>query len=66
MEPHEVLRTRLAGQQLREPRAAAAEEALKNLLAVQSQELPCAVRLVQPGADSARNRLRRQGLAPRT
>ncbi|MDP9693576.1 UNVERIFIED_ORG: hypothetical protein J2X79_001124 [Arthrobacter globiformis] len=38
MEPHEVLRTRLAGQQLREPRAATAEEAVKNLLAVQAQE----------------------------
>jgi Winged helix DNA-binding domain len=38
MEPHEVLRNRLAGQQLREPRASTAEEALKNLLAVQAQE----------------------------
>jgi hypothetical protein len=38
MEPHEVLRTRLAGQQLRKPRAATAEDALKNLLAVQAQE----------------------------
>ena len=42
MEPHEVLRTRLAGQQLRDPRAAAAEDALKNLLAVQAQEFPYA------------------------
>jgi hypothetical protein len=42
MEPHEVLRTRLAGQQLREPRAATAEEAVKNLLAVQAQEYPYA------------------------
>ena len=42
MEPHEVLRTRLAGQQLREPRAATAEEAVKNLLAVQAQEFPYA------------------------
>ncbi|PNH86630.1 winged helix DNA-binding domain-containing protein [Arthrobacter sp. AFG20] len=42
MEPHEVLRTRLAGQQLREPRAATAEDALKNLLAVQAQEFPYA------------------------
>ncbi|MFP3463611.1 winged helix DNA-binding domain-containing protein [Arthrobacter globiformis] len=38
MEPQEVLRTRLAGQQLREPQAATAEGALKNLLAVQAQE----------------------------
>jgi Winged helix DNA-binding domain len=42
MESHEVLRTRLAGQQLREPRASTAEEALKNLLAVQAQEFPYA------------------------
>ncbi|MDQ0617694.1 winged helix DNA-binding domain-containing protein [Arthrobacter globiformis] len=42
MEPPEVLRTRLAGQQLREPRAATAEEAVKNLLAVQAQEFPYA------------------------
>jgi hypothetical protein len=42
MEPHDVLRTRLAGQQLTEPRASTAEEALKNLLAVQAQEFPYA------------------------
>lgn len=42
MEPHEVLRTRLTGQQLREPRAATPEEAVKNLLAVQAQEFPYA------------------------
>jgi hypothetical protein len=42
MEPHEVLRTRLAGQQLRETRAGTAEDALKNLLAVQAQEFPYA------------------------
>ncbi|RAM36677.1 winged helix DNA-binding domain-containing protein [Arthrobacter globiformis] len=42
MEPYEVLRARLAGQQLREPRAATAEEAVKNLLAVQAQEFPYA------------------------
>ncbi|MFE5835913.1 winged helix DNA-binding domain-containing protein [Arthrobacter sp. NPDC056493] len=42
MEPREVLRTRLAGQQLWERRAATAEEALKNLLAVQAQEFPYA------------------------
>jgi hypothetical protein len=42
MEPLEVLRTRLAGQQLRELRAATAEDALKNLLAVQAQEFPYA------------------------
>jgi hypothetical protein len=42
METREVLRTRLAGQQLRERRAATAEEAVKNLLAVQAQEFPYA------------------------
>ncbi|APX00873.1 winged helix DNA-binding domain-containing protein [Arthrobacter sp. QXT-31] len=42
METHELLWSRLTGQQLREPRAATAEEALKNLLAVQAQEFPYA------------------------
>jgi hypothetical protein len=42
METLELLRTRLTGQQLREPRAAAAEDAVKNLLAVQAQEFPYA------------------------
>jgi hypothetical protein len=37
MEPQEVRRTRLAAQQLTEPRAPTAEQALKNLLAVQAQ-----------------------------
>ncbi|MFE4543128.1 winged helix DNA-binding domain-containing protein [Arthrobacter sp. NPDC056727] len=42
METHEVLWTRLAGQQLRKPRAASPEDAVKNLLAVQAQEFPYA------------------------
>jgi hypothetical protein len=42
METLELLRIRLAGQQLREPQAATPEEAVKNLLAVQAQEFPYA------------------------
>jgi len=38
MEPDDVVRIRLASQQLRAPVAATADDALKNLLAVQAQE----------------------------
>lgn len=38
MDPDDVVRLRLHGQRLREPFASTAEDALKNLLAVQSQE----------------------------
>jgi hypothetical protein len=42
MEPEDVVRIRLASQQLRAPAAATADDALKNLLAVQAQEFPYA------------------------
>lgn len=42
MEPDDVVRIRLANQQLRAPVAATADDALKNLLAVQAQEFPYA------------------------
>lgn len=42
MDADDVVRLRLSRQQLRRPRAVSAEAALKNLLAVQSQELPYA------------------------
>ena len=42
MEPDDVVRIRLGSQQLRAPVAATADEALKNLLAVQAQEFPYA------------------------
>lgn len=42
MDAKAVVGTRLASQQLRSPRAASAEDALKNLLAVQAQEYPYA------------------------
>ena len=42
MVAHDVVRLRLRGQQLREPFAATAEDALQNLLAVQAQEFPYA------------------------
>lgn len=42
MDSEAVVRTRLASQQLRDPVAASAEDALKNLLAVQAQEFPYA------------------------
>jgi hypothetical protein len=42
MEPDDVVRIRLANQQLRAPVAATADDALKNLLAVQAQECPYA------------------------
>ena len=38
MDPDDVVRLRLRHQRLREPYASTAEGALKNLLAVQSQE----------------------------
>lgn len=42
MDPEAVVRTRLVSQQLRSPVAASVEDALQNLLAVQSQEYPYA------------------------
>ncbi|MDQ1594067.1 MAG: hypothetical protein QOH40_623, partial [Arthrobacter pascens] len=42
MDAETVVGTRLASQQLRSPLAASAEDALKNLLAVQAQEYPYA------------------------
>ena len=42
MDADDVVRLRLRGQQLREPFAATAEDALQNLLAVQAQEFPYA------------------------
>ncbi|MBT2555984.1 winged helix DNA-binding domain-containing protein [Arthrobacter sp. ISL-5] len=42
MEPDDVVRIRLGSQQLRAPVAATADDALKNLLAVQAQEFPYA------------------------
>ncbi|KRE59202.1 hypothetical protein ASG92_04980 [Arthrobacter sp. Soil736] len=42
MEPDDVVRIRLGSQQLRAPAAASADDALKNLLAVQAQEFPYA------------------------
>ncbi|KQR80743.1 hypothetical protein ASF98_18270 [Arthrobacter sp. Leaf337] len=42
MDADDVVRLRLSQQQLRHPRAVSAEAALKNLLAVQSQEFPYA------------------------
>ena len=42
MDADDVVRLRLRGQQLREPLAATAEDALQNLLAVQAQEFPYA------------------------
>jgi hypothetical protein len=42
MDTDDVVRLRLRGQQLREPFAATAEEALQNLLAVQAQDFPYA------------------------
>lgn len=42
MEPEDVVRIRLGSQQLRAPVAATADDALKNLLAVQAQEFPYA------------------------
>ena len=42
MDAHDVVRLRLRAQQLREPSAATAEDALQNLLAVQAQEFPYA------------------------
>ena len=42
MEPDDVVRIRLASQQLRAPVAATTDDSLKNLLAVQAQEFPYA------------------------
>ena len=56
MDPEAVVRTRLVSQQLRSPVAASVEDALQNLLAVQSQEYPYARwSLAQRTADATAN-----------